>query len=78
MNRSLPMNDSVICISYLENLKKNSMETNELKECFMHTSQFIQNNKKTCPQGPEFNGLIFLENALIRDILKCHFLLFPV
>ena len=38
----------------------------------------IQNNKKTCPQGPEFNGLIFLENALIRDILKCHFLFLPV
>ena len=39
------MNDSVICISYLENLIKNSMETSQLKKCFMHTSQFIQNNK---------------------------------
>ena len=38
----------------------------------------IQNNKKTCPQGPEFNRLIFLEKALIRDILKCNFLLLLV
>jgi len=42
----------------------------------MQLSYFVlQNNKKTCTQGPEFNRLIFFENAFTWDILKCNFLL---